>query len=240
MNTKLEEIQTLARFYHQQLCGEFGSEAVAAGGNLFLGKYYAASHKIFLSLNPGTYRAGDIKPFVVKLGEHNGPWGNPSSEFAFWRNCRFFFSYPSGLADWIEDATSTFVIPWRSRSLNELRSHPKLEERIRAYSRELLCKMVKHHQAKTLIVSGLATVKILAEFLCFPLDNQTIEYRFDGVGYRPNGIYQWMRINPSKAGIKGLIGETIIYQVPHFSRATSKKALRECASWLWANISTLQ
>jgi len=240
MSTKLEEIQTLARFYHQQLCREFGSEAVAAGGNLFLGKYYAASRKIFLSLNPGTYRAGDIKPFVVKPREHNGPWGNPSSEFAFWRNCTFFFSCPSGLADWIEDATSTFVIPWRSRSLNELRNRSELWKRIRVYSRELLRKMVEHHHAKTLIVSGVETVKIVADFLGFPLNSQTIEYRFDGAGYRPYGIYQWMRVDPSNSGIEGLVGETIIYQVPHFSRATSKKALRECASWLWANISTSQ
>lgn len=236
MGTKLEEIQALATFYHQQLCREFGTEAVAAGGNLFLGKYYAASHKIFLSLNPGTYKVGDIKPFIVKLGEHNGPWGDSSSKFAFWQNCRFFFGCPSGLANWIEDATSTFAIPWRSRSLSDLRSHPKLEEQIRAYSRELLCKMVEHHQAKTLIVSGLATVKIVADFLGFPLNSQTIECHFDGAGYRPYGIYQWMRVNPSNSGIRGLIGETIIYQVPHFSRAVNKQALRQCASWLWENI----
>ena len=238
MGTKLEEIQALATFHHQQLIREFGPEAVAAGGNLFLGKYYVASDRIFLSLNPGTYRTGHINPFVVKLRGDNAPWGHPSSKFAFWLNCTFFFGCSSGLANWIEEATSTFAIPWRSRSLSNLRSHPKLEERIRTYSRELLRKMVEHHQAKILIVSGVATVKIVADFLGFPLNSQTIECRFDGAGYRPYGIYQWMRVNPSKSGIKGLIGETIIYQVPHFSRAVNKQALRQCASWLWENIGT--
>ncbi len=238
MSSKLEEIQALASFYHQQLYREFGPEAVAAGGNLFLSKYYAASDKIFLSLNPGTYRAGDIKPFVVKLREDNGPWGNPSSRFAFWRNCTFFFGCSSGLANWIQEATSTFAIPWRSRSLNDLRNRSELWKRIRVYSRELLRKMLEHHQSKTLIVSGVETVKIVADFLGFPLDSQTIEYRFDGADYRPYGIYQWMRVNPSNSGIEGLVGETTIYQVPHFSRATSKNALHECASWLWVNIST--
>ena len=233
---ELQEIQDLAMSYDERLRKEFPKE-VTAGGNLFLGKHYRASPKIFLSLNPGTYRAGTIKPFEVELRQYNRPWEKPE-KYAFWRNCTRFVSSSPGLADWIEDATSTFVIPWRSRSLNDLRDRSELWERTQTYSRDLLRKMVEDHHAKTLIVSGLATVRIVAEFLDFPLNSQTIEYRFDGSGYLPYGIYQWMRVNPSKSATKGLAGETIIYQVPHFSRSTNKKALHECASWLWANISS--
>jgi len=236
MTNALEEIQTLAKLYDGELRKRFGSDAVAAGGNLFLGKYYAASDKIFFGLNPGTYpffKPGDRNPFIVNLPTDNGPWGNPSSPFTYWRNCTFFFSSSACLSSWIADATSTFLIPWRSRNLAELWRYRNLAEQIYKYSGALVRKMIEHHRAKTLIVVGVQSLHILAlpDFLNFPLNDLTIAYHFDGTSCYsgPRRIYQWRKVAHQ---------ELVIYQVPHFSRASNRKALTDCALWLEEDILT--
>lgn len=231
MSNALEEIQTLAKFYDLQLRKKFGSDAVAAGGNLFLGKYYAASDKIFFGLNPGTYKAGNRNPFIVELRRDNGPWGHRSSQFPYWRNCTFFFDSSTRLSSWIADATSTFLIPWRSCNLAELRRQRNLAEQIYKYSGSLICKIIEHHCAKTLIVAGVESLRILAlpDFLNFPLNDRTIAYHFDGTSSYsgPRGIYQWRKV---------VRQELVVYQVPHFARASNRKALADCALWLEQNI----
>ena len=228
MSSALEEIQTLAKSYDQKLREEFGDEAFPTGGTLFLGKHYATSDKIFLGLNPGSHLAEDRKKFELELREENGPWGQPSSKFRYWQNCTFFFGSRHRLASWIEDATSTFLIPWASCSLSELRKRGKVAERIEEYSGVLVRKMIEHHQAKTLIVVGVNTLRILASlsFLDFRLDDHTVDH-FPGTDYVPRGYYQWRKV---------VYQELNIYQVPHFSRANNRKAIIHCASWLEEDI----
>jgi len=231
MSNALEEIQTLAKFYDQELRKKFGSDAVAAGGDLFLGNCYAKSAKIFFGLNPGTYKAGDSNPFIVKLAPNNGPWGHPSSQFPYWRNCTFFFGSSARLSSWLADATSTFLIPWRSHTLAELWRHRDLAEQIYKYSGALVRKMIEHHQARTLIAAGVESLRTLAlpDFRNFPLDNRTIAYHFDGTSCYsgPRGIYQWRKV---------IDRELVLYQIPHFARSSNRKALTDCVLWLEEDI----
>lgn len=228
-SAKLIEIQALAKSYDQKLHQEFGDNVLGAGGTLFLGKYYANSDKIFFGLNPGTWKAEDRKQFEWWLQDANCPWGHPDSVFRYWENCSYFFDKSTPLRDWIEDATSTFLIPWASPSLSKLWKNPKLAQRIYEYSGALVRKIIEHHQAKWLVVAGVTTLRTLASpyFLNFPLDDQTVVFYFPGTGYRPARNYQWHKV---------LYQHLVIYQVPHFSRANNKLALDTCALWLGKDI----
>lgn len=228
-SAKLIEIQALAKSYDRKLRQEFGDNVLGTGGTLFLGKHYAKSDKIFFGLNPGTLKAEHRKQFEWWLQDVNCPWGHPHSEFRYWRNCSYFFAKSPPLGDWIEDATSTFLIPWASPSLSKLWKNRKLAQRIYEYSGAVVRKMIEHHQAKWLIVAGVTTLRTLSSpyFLNFPLDDQAEVFHFHGTSYRPARNYQWHKL---------LYQHLVIYQVPHFSRANNKKALDTCAKWLAKDI----
>ncbi len=230
MSSKLEEIQALAKSYDQKLRQEFGDNALGMGGTLFLGKHYAESNKIFFGLNPGTWKAEHRKQFEWGLHDKSGPWERPHSKFRYWQNCSYFFAKSPILNYWIEDATSTFLIPWASPNLSKLWKNRKLAQRIYEYSGNLVRKMIEHHQAKRLIVAGVMTLRTLAsqDFLNFPLNNQTVIFHFPGTNYQPMVNYQWQKV---------LYQQLAIYQVPHFSRANNREALTTCAQWLKEEIS---
>lgn len=230
MSSKLEEIQALAKSCDQTLRQEFGDNVLGMGGTLFLGTNYAKSSKIFFGLNPGTWKAEHRKQFEWWLHDKSGPWGQSHSKFRYWQNCSFFFAKSPPLNYWIEDATSTFLIPWASPSLSKLWKNRKLAQRIYEYSGALVRKMIEHHQAEFLIVAGVITLRTLAshDFLNFPLNNQTVVFHFDGTGYQPARNYQWHKV---------LYQQMVIYQVPHFSRANNRGALTNCALWLEEEIS---
>ncbi len=229
---KLEEIQTLASDYNRKLMLEFSNSSILAkGGNLFLGANYAASGKIFITFNPGLSKNNTSK-FEVGLSPYNRYWDSYyDKDYLFWKNSRKFFQSQPLLRTWINDATSAFLIPWRTKNITSFNSEPKLKERICEYSGTLIRKMVEHHHANTLIVSGVATLNCLSSnaFLNFDTKQSQKSKGLDlGLNYQCKVFY------PDS------IRSLVIFQVPHFSRANSKEFLPACSSWLWGEIAKMK
>jgi hypothetical protein len=237
MQSKLQDIQDFAKMLDQQLYREFGSERVCTlinGGNLFLGEHYGKSDKIFMTFNPGNPKEGP-KKFHVEVSPVDRYWDNPEAhKYPNWKNCNFFFASQPTLKCWIHDATSTFLIPWRTDDILALNKDRALKQRVCEYSAQIIHKMLEHHQARMLIVSGVATLRYLAskEFLNFDLNSSVVDRFYLGSNY---SNYQCKRVQPNRN-----YERLVIFQVPHFSRANSKPLLQQCSLWLLNEFSKLK
>ncbi len=97
---KLKEIQEMAEDSHESLEPDFKRIGFNHGGNLFLGRFYAESDRIYFGLNPGlTGRSKE--PFITCLenaGGFNRPFRNPddfNKNFQFGREFqRFLTAHP--------------------------------------------------------------------------------------------------------------------------------------------------
>lgn len=81
----LQCLQEKAKSYHHALVAEFGPEALAAGGNLFLGSRYAETDRINFGLNPGTAGVGDNLPFETDLLVREETPLYKESDLPYWR-----------------------------------------------------------------------------------------------------------------------------------------------------------
>lgn len=233
--SKLEEIQSYADKLNDKLYLEFGYERVdriISGGNLFLGTNYAKSDALFITFNPGKSQENNPK-FFTSLAKYNRYWDSyKDKDYQFWKNSRHFFNSQPHLKTWLSDITSTFLIPWRTPNIFAFNKDVELKRRINAYSGEILRRIIEHHQAKILIISGIATLRLLTsgQFLDFDL-KQSIERSsrfYLGVNY------QCGKVKPNR-NYKNLT----LLQIPHFSRANKRAYLEQCASWLWNEVSAI-
>jgi hypothetical protein len=218
---KVKRLQRLAQDYNTKLITEFPDVNFASGGNLFLGKHYCKSNRIFLSLNPG----GKPDDFKTNLEQWNF-WDCPNSGYAFWANCRFFVKAAEGLHDWIGLVTAAFCSPWRTLDGKKLqRLNTETNGELFRHSGELVRRLIEDHKEvttefrPTLIVAGRESLYRLSSpaFLHFNWNNHQ---KFHNGA---TGTYQWAKIEWDRL---------VIYQVPHFSRANSHGRLKECAEWL--------
>lgn len=232
---KLKDIQNFSEQLNHKLCDDFTYKRVnqlVSGGNLFLGKCYAESDKLFITFNPGRSKENSDK-FNISLSPYNRYWDNyEDKKYSFWRNSRLFFKSQL-LKSWINNATSTFLVPWRTNSIASLNNDPELKKRIYEYSGQIVRKMIDHHDAKVIVVSGVATLKGLSsdQFLNFDLGKSVVQSMTFGNGSN----YQCKKVNPNRN-----YNHLIIFQVPHFSRANSREFLQQCSEWLWSEVLKLK
>jgi hypothetical protein len=229
---KLDEIQQLAEKLNDELFLEFGKERVTKltnGGNLLLGKCYAESDKIFMTYNPGKSKENICK-FNTSFAEYNRYWDDYDDKpYAFWRHSKLFFNSQPSLRSWINNATSTFLIPWRTNNIHEFKEDSQLEQKIYDYSGCIVRRMLEHHHAKILIVSGVSTLKCLAsrQFLDFDLE---LSVQLAG-SFNKGTNYQCKKVKPNRN-----YESLTIFQVPHFSRSNSRSKLPQCSARLWNEI----
>ncbi len=221
----LKEIQQMALGFHHALREELHDACPEWGGCLFLGKYYAESDRIYFGLNPGTGGLEGPQQFSVELETNRNPpfWASDEDnrEFSYWRNWGKFLRAHPDLDKWFNDrVTSAMLIPWRTPDGPTLDKLAKSTEgRVYEYSKQLVMKMLDHHQARLVLVAGKVTLERLNEFLGTPWDASHMSKARQG----PGRTYQWRRT---------AFERVTVLQVPHFSRAVSLDRLGEFAEWL--------
>lgn len=217
----LAQIQNLAIASNEALAARFSREQRSLGGDLFLGKSYEQSPRIFLGYNPGGQ--GEYE-FKTGLREINF-WDDPAPPYRYWRNCKFFVNTPPGLHQWLDRATVGFCSPWRTRGEKEFRQLDRsLCGELYRRSGELVLMLVKHHEEKfpealvNLIVVGKGSLDLVArrEFLDFDARDG-----MDECDARDRFRCRMVRAGPRR----------LVYQVPHFSRVGGPR-LEQCARWL--------
>lgn len=223
-NAKVGELQRLAREYNRKLIKEFPALNFASrGGDLFLGKYYCQSSRIFLGVNPG---GGEPNPFKTDLRKKGNFWDDSNPQYPYWRNCKLFVNAASGLHEWMTTATVAYCCPWRTRNTPELHKlNSQTGGRLLGYCGELLRRMVKGHKETSpeskvvLVAAGRASLRLLSRQPF--LDINWREYlKFENGA---KGTYQWRKVQWD---------DMVLYQVPHFAYANNAQRLTECAEWL--------
>jgi len=222
-NQKLLDLQQLAQRYNQKLIAEFPTANFARGGDLFLGKHYCQSNRIFLGLNPG---GDEPHAFKTDLREGGNFWDDPDSGYRYWENCKLFVNGAKGLHDWITSATVAYCCPWRTRNQTELyKLNDQTGGRLFQYCGELLRRLVKDQKERSpdsrvlLVVAGRASLHLLSSEPLLHI-NWRDHLKFDN-GAR--GTYRWAKVEWENI---------VLYQVPHFSRANCHHQLKQCAGWV--------
>jgi len=244
---KLQEIQSLASELNNKLIQDFPSlvsdstnhlvpEAPINGGNLFAGKYYAESSKLFISLNPGPVEGND--KFDIDFSENNWYWDNPEREkYGFWRNSNDFFQSVPAFNTWMimGQVTSTFLIPWRTDISNNLPKYPELEKLVWQYSGRIVRLFFDLARPQLIIVSGIQTL----DWLC---GKDYLHCDYSPMVPKPyNPVPEETR--KGKAGQNHQCSIGFFYhndrgriytlQVPHFTRANNGNYRKLGASWVW-------
>lgn len=167
-SAKLCEIRRMAERFHGELESTSEPGLLRLGGNLFLGRYYAESDRIYFGLNPGLTDA-DCADFEVGLLERNDfniPFNNPKDydrQFPYGRNWTRFLSQHPDLRNWFNDrVTSSFLSPWRTERGGLKRLNRVTDGRVYRFSGMLVQRMVEHHDARLLIVAAREGLDLLA------------------------------------------------------------------------------
>ena len=142
-----------ARGLDASLGGQYG-DGIELGGRAFLGKHYAHSRSILLTLNP---RPNPNRQFSVKLLEDNRHWeGEAKAPYRNWTFARHLFSNMAASAAWVSLAitqmTDQFIVPWPSPDWRSMEKSPSWPT-IREYSAELCRLSLRHHQPETVFIS---------------------------------------------------------------------------------------
>ena len=97
-------------------------------------------------------------------------------------------------------------------------------------SRPVLRRMLEDCRPALVVVTGTSAHRAFEEII---RDGWQLT-KFLSRAAKPGDIYQW-------AAFRGLLNgqETIVAQVPHFSRANSSAKLDECAQWLSEIVASL-
>ena len=159
-------------------------------------------------------------------GEFNVPFRNPEAllrQYVYLHNCeRFLNSHPQLSAWFNAQVTSAFLVPWRTKNTNDLYALNRLtSDRMFDSARQLVQLIIRHHNARLLIVVGKSAITLLND-LMVP-DRKIDVDHFLG----PGGSYQW---SCSQACIENR--EVTVLQIPHFSRANSPAKMQTLAAWL--------
>jgi hypothetical protein len=230
---KRQSIQEQAERFDAELKREFGAEHFRAGYCLLLGRYYAQSHCVYFSLNPGFPRNSTLLN-PESSGEYYVPFRNPEAlrkQYVYLHNCeRFFVSYPL-LNKWINNKiTSAFLVPWRTPDTSELRRLNQLTQgRLFSYAGQLVKQIIRDHQTKVLITAGKSALHLLENL-------GVVEKVLEQSGpWGPGKSYQWSK---GKLLINGR--KIDFLQIPHFSRANSPVKMRDLAQWLSEELKLLE
>jgi len=121
------------------------------------------------------------------------------------------------------------LIPWRTNNIYAFKEKSPLTQRIYEYSGCIVRRMLEHHQAKILIVSGVSTLKCLASRQFLDFDLELSVQRTESLNLGTN--YQCKKVKPNRN-----YESLTIFQVPHFSRSNSRSKLPQCSAWLWNEI----
>lgn len=218
-------IQNLAAASNQALSARFDQDQQSLGGDLFLGRSYNETPRVFLGYNPG----GQGKyVFKTSLCERNF-WDHSDPPCDNWANCKFFVNAAPGLHDWLDRATVGFCSPWRTKGEKEFkRLNTSLDGELYRRSGEIVNMLIKDHREKfskmpiTVIVVGKCSLDLIArkEFLDF--DARKV---MDECG--TSGMFRCRKVQP--------FPWISVYQVPHFSRA-SEDRLTQGAQWVAAHL----
>ncbi len=241
----LREIQDLATQFDRKLRPLH--PAFKQGGCLLLGSIYARSNIIYCGLNPGDWKkASSLAPaeheFSTKFGSESGfniPFSCDTEDQdyknqRYWKNGHNFFQLAENhdLREWFKaGVTSTFLVPWRTPKLSDIHELPQEHrEQLERYSAELLQKMIEHHHAKLLIVTGVCAIPLLRKLAqkMQPAGEVDSPQLREG----PGRIYQW-----SRSSLTFPDRSITVLQIPHFSRANSLNRMADLAPWLRKNLS---
>lgn len=225
---KLNEIQKMAKDFNESLLPDFERIGFNSGGNLFLGRFYAESDRIYFGLNPGpTHRPED--PFLTCLEDgdaFNGPFRN-SSDFntdnPFGREFQRFLTAHPDLDQWFNNkVTSTFLCPWRTENRNALyRLNKDTGDKLFQYSSQLVWKMIEHHDAKVIVLVALNGVHLFNELFKVKEGKPAFNHNdVDAIGRTPGYADYCV---PGK-------GITVL-QIPRFS-SSRRKVLEPLTAWL--------
>lgn len=223
---KLLHIRESVKKFDAKLKKQFGAENFSAGYCLLLGRYYAQSHCVYFSLNPGFPRSGFLIDPGSSGSDYNVPFNNPEAlrkQYVYLHNCqRFFSTYPQ-LNHWINHrVTSAFLVPWRTANMSDLhRLNQMTEGRVFSYAGRLVTQIIRDHKAKLLITAGRSALDLLK-------DLGVMEEALKQSGpLGPGKSYQW---SSYKVSIGGVVVDLL--QIPHFSRANSPAKMHDLALWL--------
>ncbi len=232
---KRRELEESLAACDRDLRRRYGQELVAAGHCLVLGRHYAESPYVYFSLNPGFARDGSPQDPSSwgnsSSGDSNVPFVNPEllrRQYVYLHNCERFLGCHAALSQWMNNkVTSAFLAPWRTRNTIDLyKLNRRTEGRLFAHAGQLVTQIVRHHQAKLLIMAGKSSLTLLN-------DLGLMEAPISGkVFFGPGGSYQWSRSETAVGGCA-----VTILQIPHFSRANSMTKLRELGCWLGEQLS---
>jgi hypothetical protein len=210
----------IAQGEHDALCATY-PEQLSQGGTLFLGKHYASQPRglLMLGINPGSNP--DIS-FYTDLYPENVllPGGAPTT-FRYWKNARRLFDTTPELLRAMEGATYSFCCPFRTANWNG-QSKVKREVMIR-HSRPILTQMLSDVDPRVVIVAGIAGESLFRDIVGPGMQMEETLSRSEGT----TGTYQWRAHSARLGGARFTIA-----QIPHLSRANSRKELERCGHWL--------
>ena len=234
-NDKRTELEESLASCDRDLRQRFGQELFAAGYCLVLGRHYAESPYVYFSLNPGFARDGSPQDPSSRgnasSGESNVPFVNPEAlrkQYVYLHNCERFLGCHAALSRWMNDkVTSAFLAPWRTRNASDLyKLNHRTDGRLFGHAGQLATQIVRHHQARVLILAGKSSLTLLHDLGL--VEAPIGRHIFSG----PGGSYQWSRSETAVGG-----RAVTILQIPHFSRANSVAKMRELGCWLGEQLS---
>ena len=203
------------------------TDGVKFGGRTFLGRHYAHSRNILLTLNP---RPNPNRRFSAGLLETNQHWeGEAKASRRNWTLARHLFRNLAASADWVSSAmtymTDEFVVPWPSadwRSMEKSTAWPA----IRQYSAELCRLSLRDHQPELVFVSGKTTLRLFFQFICIS-PPKAVDRR---ASRNKSWNCEWFRLDHDS--IPGILeSPTNVVRLPHFSRG-SYREFEEIGKWV--------
>ena len=207
-------------------------DGIDLGGRAFLGRHYAHSRSILLTLNP---RPNPSEMFSARLLGNNHHWeGAVKARFRNWTFARHLFRNMAESADWVSPAISQmadqFIVPWRSadwRSMEKSSAWPTIRE----YSAELCRLSLRHHQPDLVFVSGKTTLRLLFQFIGVSQPKAT-DRRVPG---NKSWTCDWFRLE--EGALSGISTPPLnVVRLPHFSRG-SYKEFKAVGEWVAGTLS---
>ena len=208
------------------------ADRIELGGRAFLGRHYAHSRSILLTLNP---RPNPIQQFSAGLLSTNPHWeGAAKGRFRNWTFARHLFRDMEASAEWVSPAialmTDQFIVPWPSTDWRAMVNSPTWPA-IREYSAELCKLSLRHHQPDLVFVSGKTTLRLFLQFIGVSLP-KAVDRR---VPRNKSWTCEWFRLE--QGSIPEIPGPPMnVVRLPHFSRG-SYKEFKTVGEWVGETLS---
>ena len=218
------EFTKLALSSDEELRSDFGRDALPPGGLLFLGRHYAHSRTMLLTLNP-TPHAPELPqtPIYTDLYTWGLHWDGPAkSRYRNFTGGRHLFQgmidAAPNFASRLALATDTYMVPWPSKNWASMLlslSWPAIQER----SRALFERTVADHMPDLLFTTGKTANTLLWQFMGIP---------------RPKPVDVWQSPTRRQWDAEHFqltnvtVGVTTlpvldVFRLPHFSRFNRKQ-----------------